>query len=291
MVLPEASKRSQMPQKSASLNQKKLTKRETIDRISIMSSQNGSAIEMKVLQAARALVEETAAAFTMDQLAAKAGLSRATIYRQIGGKKAILQRLADEHGLDDLHQPDAPSRILQAASKLFGEKGLMAPTMEQIAAEADVGVATVYRHFGDKTGLLRAFLQAFHPNLPVDKGEMKGDLAADLANLVETMIRFILEHQDMVRLSFSNAREWRDELMDLRPFQERSLNRVARFLQDQMDAGQLRSVDPRQAATALLGMILSFSLILPTYYKLPDPAPQETAVFITNLFLNGLKQL
>lgn len=255
-----------------------------------MSSHNESEIEQQVLQAAQTLAEETAASFTMDQLAARAGLSRATIYRHTGGKEAILKRLADEHGLDELHQPDVPSRILQAARKLFGEQGLMTPTMEQIAAEAEVGVATVYRHFGDKTGLLHGFMQAFHPRLPVEQEDMTGDLATDLAQLVETMIEFILEHRDMVLLSFSNAREWRDQLMGLRPFQERSLNRVANFLQSQMDTGQLRPIEPQQAASALLGMILSFSLIMPTYYKLPDPEPKETAVFITNLFLNGLKK-
>ncbi len=245
---------------------------------------------MQILQAARILAEKTAATFTMEQLAAQTGLSRATIYRQIGGKKVILKRLADEHGLDDLHQPDVPSRILQAARKLFGEQGLMAPTMEQIAEEANVGVATVYRHFGDKTGLLRRFMQAFHPQLPTQQDDVSGDLATDLAQLVATMIQFILENQDMVRLSFSNAHEWRDHLMDLRPFQERSLNQVATFLQSEMASGQLRPIDPQQAATALVGMILSFSLIMPTYYKLPNPEPQETAVFITNLFLDGLKK-
>jgi AcrR family transcriptional regulator len=256
-----------------------------------MSSQNGSDTEKQVLQVARQLAEETAASFTMDQLAAKTGLSRATLYRQLGGKKAILKRLADEHGLDELDQPDAPSRILQAARTLFAEQGLMAPTMEQIADEANVGVATVYRHFGDKTGLLRSFMQTFNPHLPIEQDEMSGDLATDLTSLIKTMIAFILEHRDMVRLSFSNAHEWRDQLMNLRPFQERSINRVANFLKSQMDSGQLRAIDPQQAAAALLGMILSFSLIMPTYYKLPDPEPQETAVFIANLFLDGLKQL
>jgi AcrR family transcriptional regulator len=255
-----------------------------------MSSHNGSETEKQVLQAARALAEETAAAFTMDQLAAKAGVSRATIYRQLGSKEVILKRLATEHGLDELDQPDVPSRILQSARLLFAERGLLAPTMEQIAEEANVGVATVYRHFGDKTGLLRRFMQAFHPRLPTEKVDLSGDLVADLTRLVEAMMQFILENQEMVRLSISNAHEWRDHLAGLRPFQERSLNRVATFLQDQMAAGQLRTTDPRQAAAALLGMILSFSLIMPSYYNLPDPELQETAVFITNLFLNGLKQ-
>lgn len=255
-----------------------------------MSSQNDLAVEKVVLRAARELVEATAVPFTMDQLAAKAGVSRATIYRQLGGKKALLKRLADEHGLDDLDQPDAPSRILQAARQLFAKEGILTPTMEQIAAAANVGVATVYRHFGDKVGLVRAFLHAYHPQLPLQQAELSGDLRQDLVRLIETMVRFIVENQDMARLSFSNAREWRDQLVNLRPFPERTLSRVATFLQGQIDAGQLRPCDPQQAATALLGMILSFGLIMPTFYNLPNPEPQETAVFITNLFLDGLKQ-
>ncbi|MCB8981061.1 MAG: helix-turn-helix transcriptional regulator [Ardenticatenaceae bacterium] len=255
-----------------------------------MSSQNELAIEKEVLQAARELVKETAVSFTMDQLAAKAGVSRATIYRQLGGKKAILKRLADEHGLDDLDQPDAASRILRAARTLFAEQGLMSPTMEQIAEAANVGVATVYRHFGDKTGLLRAFLHAFHPQLPITDNELSGDLRTDLTQLVAMMMQFIVEHQDMMLHSFSNAQEWREHLMELRPFQERSLSRVTNFLQEQMDAGQLRPGNAQQAAAALVGMILAYSIILPTYYKLPTPNPQATAEFIASLFLDGLKQ-
>lgn len=254
-----------------------------------MSSQYNSD-ERHILNAARELVEATAVPFTMDQLAAKAGVSRATIYRQLGGKKALLKRLADEHGLDDLDQPDAPSRILQAARQLFAAEGMLTPTMEQVAAAASVGVATVYRHFGDKYGLIRAFLQSAHPHLPLEQADMSGNLRQDLARLVETMVQFIVENQDMARLSFSNAREWRDQLVNLRPFQERTLSRVTTFFQSQIDAGQLRPCDPQQSATALLGMILSFGLIMPTFYNLPNPEPRETAVFITNLFLDGLKQ-
>lgn len=162
--------------------------------------------------------------------------------------------------------------------------------MEQIAAEAGVGVATIYRHFGDKATLLKAFLQTYQPRLPTTNRQLSGDLTTDLTQLVNSMIRFILQNQDMVRLSFSNAHEWREQLTEARPFQERSLNRVANFLQSQIDTGQLRPFDPYQAAIALLGMILSFSLIMPTYYQLPDPEPQETAVFIVQLFLDGLRQ-
>lgn len=253
-----------------------------------MSSQNSVASKTEILEAAAELVQETAATFTINDLAAHTGLSRATIYRQVGGKKALLKQLAQAQNLPHLDQPDMPQRILQAARRLFGQQGLVSPTMEQIAAEAGVGVATVYRHFGDRSTLLKTFLQTFQPELPISQTETSGDLRTDLTRLVESMIRFILQNQDMVQHSFSHAQQWHEELAEVRPFRERSLIRIGNFLQSQMEAGKLRPVDPKKAATALAGLILSFSIIMPTYYQSPEPEPQETAVFITELFLNGL---
>ncbi len=254
-----------------------------------MSSQSDSATQAHILQAAQELLQDTAVPFTMDTLADKTGLSRATIYRQIGSKKALLQLLAAKHGLENLTQPDVRSRILQAARTLFGQHGLITPTMEQIASEAGVGVATVYRHFGDRLTLLKTFMETFLPPLPTGEAQSSGDLTTDLIRLVQSMIQFIVQNQDMVRLSFAHGTELQAMLTKIRPFQERSLVRVAAFLQSQMDAGNLQPIDPRQAATALLGMVLSFSLIMPTYYQLPEPEPQETAVFIVHLFLDGLR--
>jgi AcrR family transcriptional regulator len=255
-----------------------------------MPSQSDLITKTKILQAAKTLVQDTAVSFTMDALAKQTGFSRATIYRQVGSKKALLQRLAQEHGLPNPTQPDVRSRILQAARTIFGQYGLVTPTMEQIASEADVGVATVYRHFGDRPTLLKSFMEAFQPRLPSDDAQSSGDLTSDLIQLVQSMIQFILQNQDMVRLSFANSAEWQAVLTEVRPFQERSLVRVATFLQSQMELGKLHSVDPHKAATALLGMILSFSLIMPTYYQLPEPEPQDTAVFIVRLFLDGLRK-
>lgn len=255
-----------------------------------MSSHGDPAGKTQILQAAEALLHDSAVPFTMDALAEKTGLSRATLYRQIGSKKALLQLLTAKHGLKNLNQPDTHSRILQAARTLFGQYGLMTPTMEQIANEAGVGVATVYRHFGDRRTLLKNFVANFQPRLPTNAAQSSGDLTTDLIQMVQSMIQFILQNQDMVRLSFTHATEVQAVLTEIRPFQERSLVRVAAFLQSQMDAGNLQPIDPRQAATALLGMVLSFSLIMPTYYQLPEPEPQQTAEFIAHLFLGGLRK-
>lgn len=47
-------------------------------------------------------------------------------------------------------------RVLDAAVRLFVERGYRATTIESIAAAADVSVETIYKRFGSKAGMLKA---------------------------------------------------------------------------------------------------------------------------------------
>jgi AcrR family transcriptional regulator len=47
-------------------------------------------------------------------------------------------------------------RVVEAASRLFAERGYRATTIESIADAADVSVETIYKRFGTKAGLLKA---------------------------------------------------------------------------------------------------------------------------------------
>ncbi|MFM9613055.1 TetR/AcrR family transcriptional regulator [Streptomyces niveiscabiei] len=50
------------------------------------------------------------------------------------------------------------ARLLDAAARLVAEHGAAGVTMEAVAVEANVGKGTVFRRFGDRTGLLTALL-------------------------------------------------------------------------------------------------------------------------------------
>ncbi|WP_252934181.1 TetR/AcrR family transcriptional regulator, partial [Streptomyces sp. EL5] len=50
------------------------------------------------------------------------------------------------------------ARLLEAAALLVAERGADGITMEEVAAAARVGKGTVFRRFGDRTGLLTALL-------------------------------------------------------------------------------------------------------------------------------------
>jgi len=69
-------------------------------------------------------------------------------------------------------------RIVEAAAKLFVERGYSATTIEAVAAEADVAVETVYARFKNKRNLLEAYLDVLivgdaEPVPVLDRPEMK----------------------------------------------------------------------------------------------------------------------
>jgi AcrR family transcriptional regulator len=252
-----------------------------------MSSQSHS--PHQILDAAERLLADNPD-FTMGELGTAVSLSRATLYRKIGNKEALLQRLADERGLDTAETSNIRSRVLSAARDIFSRHGLLDVTMEQIAQEANVGVATLYRHFGDKDGLVRAFAADITPSRAIADitQHISGDLSADLTTIVSHMLQFLYDNRDIANLSFIQSEKTRQYLTHVRPAPERTLTQLTHFFEAQHSAGNLPPGDPQQFALALTGMIFSFSFLAPTYYEMPLEEPEVVAEFIVNLFLNGI---
>lgn len=62
-------------------------------------------------------------------------------------------------GLREKQRAKREAAILAAAAELFGTKGYSATNVEDIAEAAEVGVATIYKYFGAKGGLIRELLR------------------------------------------------------------------------------------------------------------------------------------
>jgi AcrR family transcriptional regulator len=67
------------------------------------------------------------------------------------------------------------TRIIDAASEVFGRRGLEAE-IKEIAATAGVGVGTIYRHFANREELLRALIEQTNEDL---RGRLASAAAAD----------------------------------------------------------------------------------------------------------------
>lgn len=61
-------------------------------------------------------------------------------------------------GIREQKKTDTRQRILESAVRLFGQRGIEAVTVEEIADTAGVGKGTVYNYFGAKEDMVVAFL-------------------------------------------------------------------------------------------------------------------------------------
>lgn len=95
-------------------------------------------------------------------------------------------------------------KILAAAERLFAEHGTEAVSMDSVAAEAGVGKGTLYRRFGDRSGLARAILderdRSFQESLI--RGEPPlGPGASPEERLIafgERLIDLVADHGDLI---------------------------------------------------------------------------------------------
>jgi len=179
-------------------------------------------------------------------------------------------------------------RLMAAGTALFADQGIAGTRSMALAGAAGVAVGTLYLHFKDKEGLVRAILMEGLEELLAQLYAVAGDAAMDVGGAVrlqtDIMISFAQKHPGLCRILFDpDAVRWHisTEIMDrMVAIQER------RFL-DQAAEGLLDgTMSPRVAARAVVGMLL-FSLNWWVIH--PDEADAETlAATLNRLRLSGV---
>jgi AcrR family transcriptional regulator len=225
----------------------------------------------------------------MERLARATGLSRATLYRQSGGREAVLDALA-EAGAAVGDRTETRARILLGAREVFGRVGFEAATIEEIAAASKVGVVTVYRHFGDKEGLVAAFLDGLAPRRAARQARASAsdDVRRDLERLAERILTGMRDDAALVRLLVLETLRGSPMLARVRAKSPtRMVASLGSLLRDHCAAGRLRDLDPHLLAQSLGGMILAFGVVAPILRGDPAMDPAATARAITDLFLVG----
>ncbi|MFL6072838.1 MAG: TetR/AcrR family transcriptional regulator [Mycobacteriales bacterium] len=103
------------------------------------------------------------------------------------------------------------ARLLAAAARLFREQGVDAVSMDAVAAAAGVGKGTLFRRFGDKSGLATALLDERERALQSDilSGQPPlgpGAPAAErLRAFADAYLDYVLDHLDLLRMSETAA--------------------------------------------------------------------------------------
>jgi AcrR family transcriptional regulator len=184
-------------------------------------------------------------------------------------------------------------QILDAAARVFAEKGYHRATTKEIAAAADVSEGTIYNYFGGKREILSAIVNETETPMVaalLEMGEL-GDCEA-MVEMIEKGLSITEAQLPFNRTLFSEA--WvNDGIMEeaVTARIKRTHQLLEKYIAERIAAGVFRPVDPALVAQLVLGMF--GSLIVPAIRGMaPLPSPEKRhalAEAMVDLLLDGVR--
>ena len=168
--------------------------------------------------------------------------------------------------LDVAPEPDASERILVAALEGIGAHGLAGLSMDDLADDADVSRATLYRLFPGKAALFSALIRRYSPLeavVALISARHEEPPAQVMPEIARTVFRTVAgEGSDRTGL----MRALFYEVSSLSPDTEQAareaigggVGAATVYITDQMDEGRLRRMHPLLALQSFIGPIFFF---------------------------------
>lgn len=196
-------------------------------------------------------------------------------------------------------ESEQKTRILDAAVRVFGEKGYKGATIRHLGRAAKVNSALLYYYYENKhtlfTESIRMILRGFLDRL-MEQRHAFVDARARLTYLVDCVFDYYTEHPDRMRLMALS--------LSIHPtlFAE-ALNTIVQekilvpldVLREGMDNGQLRRMQPLHAWWSIIGIcmfnLLTRDIFVHVHFPgttAPSPDAAERKQQIVELLMSGL---
>ena len=196
------------------------------------------------------------------------------------------------------HKPESIGRILEAAEKIFSEKGFEGASISAIAKIAEVSKANIYHHFESKEALYIQVLKSACE----DFGNIVDGLISDRGLLADRLGKFAGSHiSDLEKRNRGTRLILRELIEGDRDRQQIFAENVASahfkhllsFIQDSQQSGEVREdVDPAVVAMLLLGANIFFFMAKGTLQHLDDftlsDSPSDFGYAISDIITNGI---
>ena len=153
--------------------------------------------------------------------------------------------------------------IIQAAKRVFTQKGFHGATVDEIAAEAGVAKGTVYLYFKSKAELfVQVALEVFR-----SLGEKMRSLAKEapdpaeaLERAVEIYLDHLTENEELLRMIMGMGPAMRltlteEHIREIDESLQACVRDLARLLEEGMEAGIIHKGDPELLAMAVMGAV------------------------------------
>jgi AcrR family transcriptional regulator len=180
--------------------------------------------------------------------------------------------------------------LLEAARRLFSQKGFANTTVSDIVREAGVAQGTFYLYFHSKAALVQRLLKMFD-DLVQDEVAASGDDSLSRAERIRTQVKAAFhasaKHADLVRMLFLDASIGVAELIQTaRPTTEQRMQAAAEVLRAGIASGEFHEMDSTLAARLVFAMVRG--AVVEWVLHGSDTDPEEFAEGLAQILIRGL---
>lgn len=180
---------------------------------------------------------------------------------------------------------DKQQKIVEAAIKIFAEKGYTATSTNEIAKAAGVAEGTIFRHFGTKENLLLSVIVPFLMEAaPIVADEFIQDVVSKpydsfesfLTAIIKNRLAFLEEHTDIFKILVAellNREDLRQYLMNM--FEQKALPPFSAVLDTYKERGELLDL-PNAALLQMVGTCV-FGYCMSRFALFPNTKWDEEA--------------
>jgi len=193
-------------------------------------------------------------------------------------------------------------QILKVAVRLFSQKGFRGTTTKEIANEAGVSEAMVFRHFANKDELYNAILDhkacsgdTLNPEQIVAEAIAEKDDRAVFERLALAALDHHERDPEFQRLLLYSALEGHElSEMFFEKFVKRVYELLGNYVSQRQRDGAIRQIEPALIVRTFVGMIVHHSLnnnLWDPKRRLLNVSNQDAARFFTDILLKGISSV
>lgn len=185
--------------------------------------------------------------------------------------------------------------ILEAAIKVFSEKGIRQATTKEIAETADIAEGTIYNYFANKDDLISAVLE-YLGDIEGRKEDYEAGLQQDIRTFFHDYLlsrhEALQERGKLIGVIFSeviNTPELRDIYMS-KTFNP-AITLLEQHLQTRVDREELPPIDVATVTRLITSMVLGLQILIATGDETTIALWQDAQTLtdsITNLLFDGV---
>ncbi len=184
----------------------------------------------------------------------------------------------------------AAARILDAARRLFADRGFSDTSIQMVADAAGVNRSLIFYYFHSKEELYRRLVEGMCQSIAREMKPaclVQASVLERLAAWIRGLCAGLDGHPDLLRIMLREVVGPGHAVLPVRDYLESAEAPIRALVREGIDEGVFRRVDPDLTAISLVGLVLTF--FRRRFANGQEFAPEAVAEHVLGLVVEGLR--